>query len=159
VPGARRHPEIHSFRSRHSRVAASPPASLPALTVPRRVRLGRAPRRTGRIAPLGARPLPERTSGGRGALLSNARDLRPLAAVPLDAISASLHRPLRGTPRIAPGPRSRKYSQRRSKPRLRSEAREPGSFSCGRLPSGGHRRRSRSRPLPVGGSSGRIGGR
>jgi hypothetical protein len=25
--------------------------------------------------------------------------------VPLDAISASLHRPLRGTPRIAPGPR------------------------------------------------------
>ena len=57
---ARRPPEIHSIRSRHSKAAASSPASLPALTVPRRVRLGRPPRRTGRIDPLGARPLPER---------------------------------------------------------------------------------------------------
>jgi len=42
-----------------------------------------------------------------GAPLSNAHDLRPLAAVPLDVISASLHRPLRGTPRIALGPRTK----------------------------------------------------
>ena len=85
---ARRPPEIHSLRSRHSRAAASPPASLPALTVPRRVRLGRAPRRTWHIDPLDARPLQERTSGCRGAPLSNGRDLRPLAAVPLAAISS-----------------------------------------------------------------------
>ena len=41
--------------------------------------------------------------GARGRLpLRYARDLRPLAAIPLDAISPSLHRPLRGTPRCAP---------------------------------------------------------
>ncbi|KRT73732.1 MAG: hypothetical protein XU12_C0007G0056 [Deltaproteobacteria bacterium CSP1-8] len=111
---ARRPPEIHSLRSRHSRAAASAPASLPALTVPRRVRLGRAPRRTGRIDPLGARPLQERTSGCRGAPLSNGRNLRPLAAVPLAANLTSLHRPLRGTPRIASGPRLRCRGLRRS---------------------------------------------
>ena len=33
-----------------------------------------------------------------------ARDLRPLAAIPIDAIFSSLHRPLRGTPRIAQVP-------------------------------------------------------
>src|SRR3990172_4306175 len=74
---ARGPPEVHSLRARHSRAAASPPASLPALAVPRRVRLGQAPRRTGRIDPLDARLLPERTSGGRGAPLSNARGLAP----------------------------------------------------------------------------------
>jgi hypothetical protein len=54
-------------RSRHSRAAASAPTSLPPLTVPQRVRFGRAPRRTGRIDPLGARPLRQRTPGGRSA--------------------------------------------------------------------------------------------
>ena len=40
--------------------------------------------------------------GARGGLpIRYARDLRPLAAIPLDAISASLHRPLIGTPRCA----------------------------------------------------------
>jgi len=34
-----------------------------------------------------------------GFLIRYARDLRPLAAIPLDATYASLHRPLRGTPR------------------------------------------------------------
>src|SRR3990172_12066033 len=63
---ARRPPEIHSLRSRHSRAAASAPASLPPLTVPRRVRLGRAHRRARRIDPLGARPLRQRISGCRG---------------------------------------------------------------------------------------------
>ena len=45
----------------------------------------------------------------RGGLpLRYARDLRPLAAIPLDAISASLHRPLRGTPRcVIPGSAAR----------------------------------------------------
>ena len=52
-------------RSRHSRTAASPPASLPSLAVPLRVRLDRGPRRSGRIGPLGARPLPERPPGRR----------------------------------------------------------------------------------------------
>ena len=61
----RRPPEIHSLRSRHSRAAASAPASLPSLTVPLRVRLGRAPCRMRRIDPLGARPLPERPPGRR----------------------------------------------------------------------------------------------
>ena len=38
----------------------------------------------------------------RGGLpLRYARDLRPLAAIPFDAILASLHTPLRGTPRYA----------------------------------------------------------
>src|SRR4030066_1731223 len=64
-------------RSRHSRAAASAPASLPFLTVPLRVRLGRAPRRQRRIDPLGARPLQERISAGRGAPLADARDLAP----------------------------------------------------------------------------------
>src|SRR3990170_2833803 len=36
-----------------------------------------------------------------------ARDLRPLAAVPLAGPATSLHRPPRGTPRIACRPRSR----------------------------------------------------
>ena len=36
-----------------------------------------------------------------GFLFSYVRDLRPLTAIPLDAISASLHTPLRGTPRYA----------------------------------------------------------
>jgi hypothetical protein len=94
VPEAHRPPEIHSFRSRHSRAAASPPASLPALTVPRRVRLGRAPRRTGRIDSLGARPLQERTSGGRGASLANASDLATARCHSARRNSfASLHRP------------------------------------------------------------------
>src|SRR3989304_6593913 len=83
MPGAgalpRRPPEIHSLRPRHSRAAASAPASLPALTVPRRVRLGRAPRRARRIDPLGARPLQERISGGRGVPKCYAT-WRPLAA-------------------------------------------------------------------------------
>jgi hypothetical protein len=62
---ALRPPGGHSLRSRHSRAAASVPASLPPLTVPQRVRLGRAPRRKRRIDPLGARPLRQRTPGGR----------------------------------------------------------------------------------------------
>jgi hypothetical protein len=62
---AHRPPGLHSLRSRHSRPAASAPASLPSLTVPQRVRFGRAPRRTRRIDPLGARPLRERNPGGR----------------------------------------------------------------------------------------------
>ena len=52
-------------RSRHSRPAASAPASFPSLVVPQWVRLGRAPRRMRRIDPLGARPLRERNPGGR----------------------------------------------------------------------------------------------
>src|SRR4030066_325687 len=41
--------------------------------------------------------------GARGRIpLRYARDLRPLAAVPLAASNTSLHRPLRGTPRCAP---------------------------------------------------------
>ena len=37
--------------------------------------------------------------GARGRLpLRYVRDLRPLTAIPLDAIPASLHTPLRGTP-------------------------------------------------------------
>src|SRR3990172_4062523 len=60
-----RHPGGHSLRSRHSRAAASAPASLPSLAVPLRVRLGRAPCRMRRIDPLGARPLPERPPGRR----------------------------------------------------------------------------------------------
>ena len=62
---AHRPPGTHSLRSRHSRAAASAPASLPSLTVPLRVRLGRAPCRMRRIDPLGARPLPERPPGRR----------------------------------------------------------------------------------------------
>ena len=62
---ALRSPGVHSLRSRHSRAAASAPASLPSLTVPQRVRFGRAPRRKRRIDPLGARPLRQRTPGGR----------------------------------------------------------------------------------------------
>ena len=62
---ALRPPGGHSLRSRHSRAAASAPASLSSLTVPQRVRLGRAPRRKRRIDPLGARPLRQRTPGGR----------------------------------------------------------------------------------------------
>jgi len=62
---ALRPPGGHSLRSRHSRAAASVPASLPPLTVPQRVRLGRAPRRKRRIDPLGARPLRQRPPGGR----------------------------------------------------------------------------------------------
>jgi hypothetical protein len=62
---ARRHIEIHSFRSRHSRGAAPAPASLPPLTVPQQVRFGRAPCRKRRIDPLGARPLRQRIPGGR----------------------------------------------------------------------------------------------
>src|SRR4030066_8657 len=77
--GVLRPPGDHSLRSRHSRAAASPPTLLPSLTVPRWVRLGRAPRRTGRISPLGARPLQERISGCRGlryqALATFARSL------------------------------------------------------------------------------------
>jgi len=62
---ALRPPGIHSLRSRHSRDAASAPPSLPSLAVPQRVRLCRAPRRKRRIDPLGARPLRQRTPGGR----------------------------------------------------------------------------------------------
>ena len=43
--------------------------------------------------------------GSRGIPLGYAHDLRPLAAVPLAGPATSLHRPPRGTPRIAPGPR------------------------------------------------------
>ncbi len=54
-----------------------------------------------------ARGCPCELPGARGARggipLRYARDLRPLAAIPLDTISLSLHRPLRGTPRCAPG--------------------------------------------------------
>jgi len=40
--------------------------------------------------------------GARGGLpLRYVRDLRPLTAISLDATSASLHTPLRGTPRSA----------------------------------------------------------
>src|SRR3990172_274615 len=95
---ARRPPEIHSLRSRHSGAAASPPASLPALTVPRRVRFGRPPRRTGRLDPLGARPLQERTSGCRGLRYQTLATLRPLAAVPLAGTDPAL----RGYPSLAP---------------------------------------------------------
>ena len=73
-------------RSRHSRAAASAPASLPSLTVPQRVRFGRAPRRKRRIDPLGARPLRQRTPGGRpySALLLRPASptARPVARVP-----------------------------------------------------------------------------
>jgi hypothetical protein len=65
---------------RHSRAAASPPASLPSLTVPTGVRLGRAPRRARHIDPLGARPLPERYSGDQGAGGQTLATLHPLAA-------------------------------------------------------------------------------
>src|SRR3972149_6455957 len=41
-----------------------------------------------------------RNQWGRSVISS--RDLRPLAAIPLDAIFPSLHRPLRGIPRCAP---------------------------------------------------------
>jgi hypothetical protein len=61
----RRHPGDHSLRSRHSRAAASAPASLPSLAVPLRVRLDRTPCRMRRIDPLGARPLPEQPPGRR----------------------------------------------------------------------------------------------
>ena len=64
-------------RSRHSRAAASAPASLPSLTVPQRVRLGRAPCRKRRIDPLDARPLPERPPGRRPH-----SDPHPAAATP-----------------------------------------------------------------------------
>jgi len=44
-----------------------------------------------------------RGGSSRGASSSaTARDLRPLAAIPLDAIPASLHTPLRGTPAASP---------------------------------------------------------
>jgi len=81
-------------RSRHSRAAASAPASLPSLTVPQRVRFGRAPRRKRRIDPLGARPLRQRTPGDRPhcapspsacCAISALAKRRPLAAIPLDA--------------------------------------------------------------------------
>jgi hypothetical protein len=49
-------------------------------------------------------PLATGDPDSRGLPLRYARDLRPLAAIPLDAISSSLHRPLRGTPRCVPGP-------------------------------------------------------
>src|SRR3989304_7069211 len=62
---ALRSPGVHSLRSRHSRAAASAPASLPSLTVPQRVRLGRAPRRERRLDPLGGTPLWPRHPGGR----------------------------------------------------------------------------------------------
>src|SRR3990172_3285108 len=83
---ALRSPGVHSLRSRHSRAAASAPASLPSLTVPQRVRFGRAPRRKRRIDPLGARPLRQRTPGGRphSALLLRPAPpmVRPAAKVP-----------------------------------------------------------------------------
>src|SRR4030067_3307968 len=61
-------------------------------------------------------PLP--APGARGRLpLRYARDLRPLAAIPLDAISSSLHRPLIGTPRCAPWHRERKRLSHRGHPK------------------------------------------
>ncbi len=113
-------------RSRHSRLAAAAKASLPSLTVPLWVRLGWAPCRVRRIDPLGARPLPERTSEDRwdlasATLATSPRSLPvPLAGMfayqrdtpfSLDDKTRSVP-PLRGTPRIAPVPRRRNFSLR-----------------------------------------------
>ena len=97
-----RHPGGHSLRSRHSRAAASPPASLPSLTVPLRVRLGRAPCRSGRIDPLGARPLPERPPGRR-----------PHSAPP----SCGCYAPYRGPKAQRGVPRSGLWSEEWESPR------------------------------------------
>jgi hypothetical protein len=45
-----------------------------------------------------------RTTPRGGLALRYARDLRPLAAVPLAGPGTSLHRPLRATPRVGKGP-------------------------------------------------------
>jgi len=111
---AHRPPGLHSLRSRHSRPAASAPASLPSLAVPPWVRLGRAPRRRRRIGPLGARPLRERNPGDRphfaprssyrggtpGSALRTGVGRPPPAATPPDPPVAC---PSSRTPRCTPG--------------------------------------------------------
>ncbi len=103
---AHRPPGTHSLRSRHSRAAASTPASLPSLTVPR----GYAS--VGRLAGSGASTLSMHGLFRNGPLEAGgiphcyARDLRPLAAgsarrnLRLAPQAAS-----RTPPHIAPGPR------------------------------------------------------
>src|SRR5512141_2534157 len=104
---------LHSLRSRHSRPAASAPASFPFLIVPPWVRLGRAPRRRRRIDPLGARPLRERNPGGRphfaprssygggtpgSVVIPGVGRPPPAAAPPTPPVACPSSRTLRGTP-------------------------------------------------------------
>src|SRR3990172_2097059 len=58
------------------------------------------------------RPVPWTLARG-GFHSSTLATFRPLAAVPLAATLTSLHRPLRGTPRIASGPRLTRSEERR----------------------------------------------
>ena len=103
-------------RSRRSRDPPSnPPASRP----------GRRPAAAPRIP---SRHCSEnRASASRGLRLRYVRDLRPLTAIPLDATAASLHTPLRGTPR---------YALRTVLRQLRAEGARIGMFRLRRLRRG-----------------------
>src|SRR3990170_767813 len=88
-----------SIPSRTGRRSSTHPVKCPATCLPRFMSASRRiARPVGRVQMTGA-------PGSRGLPLGYARDLRPLAAVPLAGPATSLHRPPRGTLRLAPGSR------------------------------------------------------